>query len=80
MEDHNQVESTEGTESDSSNVLVDLNFEETRVLGSLIEKELTTPEYYLLTLNSLVSACNQKITVYQSPISMKPRFPRQLKS
>ena len=60
MEDHNQVESTDGTESDSSNLLVDLNFEETRVLGSLIEKELTTPEYYPLTLNSLVSACNQK--------------------
>ena len=60
MEDHNQVESAEGTESDSSNLLVDLNFEESRVLGSLIEKELTTPEYYPLTLNSLVSACNQK--------------------
>jgi uncharacterized protein len=33
---------------------------EIRVLGSLIEKELTTPEYYPLTLNSLVNACNQK--------------------
>ena len=30
-----------------------------RVLGSLIEKELTTPEHYPLSLNSLVSACNQ---------------------
>jgi len=30
------------------------------VLGSLIEKEITTPEYYPLTLNALVNACNQK--------------------
>jgi uncharacterized protein YceH (UPF0502 family) len=33
---------------------------EVRVLGSLVEKELTTPEYYPLSLNSLVAACNQK--------------------
>lgn len=33
---------------------------EVRVLGCLIEKEITTPEYYPLTLNSLVAACNQK--------------------
>lgn len=32
---------------------------EVRVLGSLIEKELTTPEYYPLTLNALTNACNQ---------------------
>src|SRR5271168_2838741 len=31
-----------------------------RVLGALIEKENTTPEYYPMTLNSLVAACNQK--------------------
>ena len=37
-----------------------LNFEESRVLGSLIEKELTTPEYYPMTLNGLANACNQK--------------------
>jgi uncharacterized protein YceH (UPF0502 family) len=37
-----------------------LNVTELRVLGSLIEKENTTPEYYPLTLNALVSACNQK--------------------
>lgn len=36
------------------------NYEEIRVLGALIEKEFTTPEYYPLTLNSLKSACNQK--------------------
>ncbi|MBE9535599.1 MAG: YceH family protein [Proteobacteria bacterium] len=34
--------------------------EEIRVLGALIEKEFTTPEYYPLTLNALTSACNQK--------------------
>ena len=33
---------------------------ETRVLGSLIEKQITTPEYYPLTLNALTLACNQK--------------------
>ncbi len=33
---------------------------ELRVLGALMEKELTTPEYYPLTLNALVNACNQK--------------------
>jgi len=37
-----------------------LNETEVRVLGSLIEKQLTTPEYYPLTLNALVAACNQK--------------------
>jgi uncharacterized protein len=36
-----------------------LNDEEVRVLGSLIEKEITTPEYYPLSLNALVAACNQ---------------------
>ena len=33
---------------------------ETRVLASLVEKQVTTPEYYPLTLNSLTTACNQK--------------------
>jgi uncharacterized protein YceH (UPF0502 family) len=33
---------------------------QTRVLGSLIEKEITTPENYPLSLNALVNACNQK--------------------
>src|SRR6266705_5892917 len=33
---------------------------EVRVLGSLIEKQITTPEYYPLTLNALTIACNQK--------------------
>jgi len=34
--------------------------EEVRVLGALLEKEATTPEYYPLTLNALITACNQK--------------------
>ncbi len=37
-----------------------LDAEEVRVLGALIEKEATTPEYYPLSLNALVNACNQK--------------------
>ena len=37
-----------------------LDAAEVRVLGALIEKQLATPEYYPLTLNALVAACNQK--------------------
>ena|ERR1022692_3813477 len=37
-----------------------LNQVETRVLGALIEKDVTTPDYYPLSLNALVNACNQK--------------------
>lgn len=37
-----------------------LTHEEVRVLGSLLEKEMSTPEYYPLTLNALLNACNQK--------------------
>lgn len=37
-----------------------INATEARVLGSLVEKQLTTPEYYPLTLNALTAACNQK--------------------
>ncbi|MGC2618193.1 MAG: YceH family protein [Acidobacteriaceae bacterium] len=37
-----------------------LNPTEARVLGALVEKEATTPEYYPLSLNALVNACNQK--------------------
>jgi len=33
---------------------------EVRVLGALLEKEITTPKYYPLSLNALVNACNQK--------------------
>jgi uncharacterized protein YceH (UPF0502 family) len=37
-----------------------LNAAEARVLGALVEKETTTPEYYPLSMNALVNACNQK--------------------
>ena len=37
-----------------------LSQNEVRVLGALIEKDITTPEYYPLSLNALVNACNQK--------------------
>jgi uncharacterized protein YceH (UPF0502 family) len=40
-----------------ADVLTDI---ETRVLGALVEKQITTPEYYPLTLNALTAACNQK--------------------
>ncbi len=37
-----------------------LNAAEARVLGSLVEKDITTPDYYPLSLNALINACNQK--------------------
>lgn len=37
-----------------------LSLVEARILGALIEKQLTTPEYYPLTMNALLAACNQK--------------------
>ena len=40
-------------------VTPDLATEEIRVLGALVEKQMTTPQYYPLTLNALVAACNQ---------------------
>jgi uncharacterized protein YceH (UPF0502 family) len=40
--------------------MVQLNAVEARVLGCLVEKEITTPENYPLSLNALVNACNQK--------------------
>ena len=45
---------------DETTSLPVLSAEELRVLGSLLEKSKTTPEYYPRTLNSLPSACNQK--------------------
>jgi uncharacterized protein YceH (UPF0502 family) len=38
---------------------INLSAEEVRVTGALVEKQVTTPEYYPLTLNALVNACNQ---------------------
>src|SRR6478672_11705465 len=37
-----------------------LNETEARIVGALVEKQLTTPEYYPLTMNALIAACNQK--------------------
>lgn len=48
-----------------------LNEQELRVLGCLIEKDRTTPEYYPLTLNALVNACNQKSN--RSPVVLYDR-------
>ena len=39
---------------------IKLNEIEARVLGALVEKDITTPDYYPLSLNALVNACNQK--------------------
>jgi hypothetical protein len=41
-------------------VSVRLNHIEVRVLGALVEKDITTPDYYPLSMNALVNACNQK--------------------
>jgi len=45
---------------DSPITLPVLNAEELRVLGALMEKSKTTPDYYPMTINGLVAACNQK--------------------
>ena len=45
---------------EESMLLPQLTEEEIRVLGVMIEKSKTTPDYYPMTLNSLVTACNQK--------------------
>jgi uncharacterized protein YceH (UPF0502 family) len=49
-----------------------LNEAEVRLLGALVEKQVTTPEYYPLTLNALIQACNQKnnrnpVVTYDEP-------------
>lgn len=44
--------------SQAANII--LNEVECRVLGALTEKDITTPDYYPLSLNALVNACNQK--------------------
>jgi len=55
-----------GAASDSTVLRMDgdgvnpLSDAEVRVLGALIEKDITTPDYYPLSLNALVNACNQK--------------------
>jgi uncharacterized protein len=44
----------------SISVNIHLTPTEARVLGSLVEKEITTPDYYPLSLNAILNACNQK--------------------
>lgn len=46
---------------------LDFNEIEIRIIGVLIEKQMTTPEYYPLTLNALINACNQKSN--RSPVT-----------
>lgn len=46
--------------------MIELSFPETRVLGCLMEKEATTPENYPLSLNSVITACNQ--TTNREPV------------
>src|SRR5215470_20418380 len=45
---------------EKTNVDVALNEYELRVIGALVEKQIATPDYYPMTLNALVNACNQK--------------------
>jgi uncharacterized protein len=47
-------------------VTVELDAVQLRVLGSLLEKEMATPDYYPLTLNALLAACNQ--TTNRNPV------------
>ncbi|HVV37742.1 MAG TPA: DUF480 domain-containing protein [Acidimicrobiales bacterium] len=47
--------------------MFDLDAEEQRVLGTLIEKQLATPQYYPLTLSALVAGCNQ--TTSREPVT-----------
>lgn len=49
----------DSSSSSGGGTFVPLTFEQARVLGCLIEKEITTPDNYPLTLNALTAACNQ---------------------
>ncbi len=51
--------SAEASSDEPAKDAPELTFEEARVLGCLLEKEMSTPEYYPLTLKALQSACNQ---------------------
>ena len=55
---------------------MELNPVEIRVLGALIEKDMTTPDYYPMSLNALLNACNQKtnrepVTAYDEATVME---------
>ena len=51
--------SEDASTPETTTTLEPITFEQSRVLGCLLEKEMTTPENYPLSLNSLVAACNQ---------------------
>ncbi|MEK6374086.1 MAG: YceH family protein [Acidobacteriota bacterium] len=57
---YSSVDNLEGERKPRKPPARELDAAEVRVLGALIEKQLATPEYYPLTLNALVAACNQK--------------------
>ena len=57
-----------------------LNDIEVRVLGSLMEKSMTTPEYYPMSLNALTNACNQKTNRYPILFLDKKTVVRALES
>jgi uncharacterized protein YceH (UPF0502 family) len=50
----------QNTSTEEKALDLQLDAVETRVLGALLEKDITTPDYYPLTLNALMAACNQK--------------------
>lgn len=58
-EDFEDSTTDEETEAESA-AADEITFTEARVLGCLLEKEATTPDHYPLTMNALISACNQK--------------------
>ena len=54
------AESQQPAENQQAGQLIRLSAAEARVLGALVEKEITTPDYYPLSLNALGNACNQR--------------------
>lgn len=54
------MDDSDATPHDTEQTAVQLNTVEARIIGSLIEKEATTPDVYPLTVNAIVTACNQK--------------------
>lgn len=60
MDDTDQLQASESAEATTPGGVAPLSAVEARILGCLVEKAATTPEAYPLTLNALVTACNQK--------------------
>ncbi len=50
----------------------ELDATEVRVLGALLEKEQATPDYYPMTINALIAACNQKSNRASLSLSLSP--------